>query len=101
MAILVISEIGLLKLFDIYIIAIPPTTITIVAIVYKKRFDIRTLSFIEDNGKLCIITKKNQIVKNPELMVLDGKINYDYLKLTNMTEEDVISLIKKEGYKNC
>ena len=28
----------------------------------------------------------------------DGKINYDYLKLTNRTEEDVISLIKKEGY---
>jgi uncharacterized membrane protein YcaP (DUF421 family) len=57
-----------------------------------------SFAFIEDNGKLCIITKKNQIVKNPELMVLDGKINYDYLKLTNMTEEDVISLIKKEGY---
>ena len=57
-------------------------------------------AFIEDNGKLCVITKKDQIIKNPELMILDGKINEDYLRLTNMSKEDVISLIKKEGYSN-
>ena len=57
-----------------------------------------SFAFIEDNGRLCIITKKEQIVKNPELMILDGKINNDYLKIRNLKKEDIIKLINKEGY---
>ena len=57
-----------------------------------------SFAYIEDIGQLCIIKKESQIVKNPELMILDGKINDDYLKLVNLTKDDVINLIKKHGY---
>ena len=46
------SDIGLLKVLDIYIIAIPPIIMTIPAIKYKNLFDIRTLSWIYDIGIL-------------------------------------------------
>jgi len=46
------SEIGLLNVLEIYIIAIPPTIITIPAIKYRNLLDILTLSCIEDIGIL-------------------------------------------------
>ena len=55
-------------------------------------------AFIEDNGQFCVISKKNKIVKCPELMIIDGKINDDYLKLSNKKKEDVIRLINEKGY---
>ena len=51
-AILFNSEIGLLNVLEIYIIAIPPTIITIPAIKYRNLLDILTLSCIEDIGIL-------------------------------------------------
>lgn len=55
-------------------------------------------AFIEDNGQFCVISKKNRIVKCPELMIIDGKVNDDYLKLSNKKKEDVIRLINEKGY---
>ena len=56
LAIALISEIGLLNCFDIYIITIPPTIITIHAIKYKNLLDIWTLSVIDDIGSLIYTT---------------------------------------------
>ncbi len=56
-------------------------------------------AFIEDNGQFCVISKKNRIVKCPELMIIDGKVNDDYLKLSNKKKEDVIRLINEKGYQ--
>ena len=57
-------------------------------------------AFIEDNGTLCVIKKSERIVKNPELLIIDGEINKDYLKKYNLTYEKVIEMLKKKGYQN-
>lgn len=59
-----------------------------------------SFAFIEDNGTLCVIKKKNQIVKNPDLFIIDGEINSDYLKRYNLTKNDIIKMINQKGYKS-
>ena len=59
-----------------------------------------SFAFIEDNGTLCVIKKKNQIVKNPDLFIVDGEINEDYLKRYNLTKNDIIKMINQKGYKS-
>ena len=55
-------------------------------------------AFIEENGTLCVIKKENLIVKNPDVMILDGKVNLDYLKNYNLTINKVEEMIKMKGY---
>ena len=59
-----------------------------------------SFAFIEDNGTLCVIKKENQIVKNPDLFIIDGEINSDYLKRYNLTKNDIIKMINQKGYKS-
>ena len=57
-------------------------------------------AFLEDNGNLSVIRKDKLIVKNPDIMIMDGKINQDYLKKYNIDEKYVIKQIKEKGYKD-
>lgn len=57
-------------------------------------------AFIEDNGTLSVIKKKNIIVKNPDLMIMDGIINKDYLDKYQIDEEYVINKIKEKGFNS-
>ena len=57
-------------------------------------------AFIEDYGTLSIIRKDNKIVKNPEVMIMDGEINQDYLKKYQITKEYVETKIKEKGYND-
>ena len=57
-------------------------------------------AFIEANGVLSIIRKDNIIVKNPDIVIMDGKINYDYLKKYQVSEQYILNKINEKGYKN-
>lgn len=57
-------------------------------------------AFIEDNGTFCVIKKKDKIVKNPDLVIQDGKYNDEYFTLHNISKEEIIYKLKEKGYKS-
>lgn len=81
----------------------------------KDIFDIGKLSFaiIESNGKLSVSKKTEDEVitlkdlkiepsgdNNFNTIILEGKLQFDKLKLLNKSEQDIIKIINSRGY-NC
>jgi uncharacterized membrane protein YcaP (DUF421 family) len=59
-----------------------------------------SFAFIEDNGTLCIIKKNDQIVKNPEVLIIDGEFNEDYIKKYNIDISKIREILLKRGYQS-
>ncbi len=55
-------------------------------------------AILEDSGTLTIIKKSECILKDPEPLISDGKIMKKVLKRINISEKDVMKLLRKEGY---
>lgn len=58
-------------------------------------------AILEDTGALTIIKKSECILKDPEPIISDGKIMKDVIKRLSLNEDDVLTLLNKEGYTNC
>jgi uncharacterized membrane protein YcaP (DUF421 family) len=59
-----------------------------------------SFAFIEDNGTLCIIKKNEQIVKNPEVLIIDGEFNENYIKKYNIDISKIREILLKKGYQS-
>lgn len=57
-------------------------------------------AILEGNGQLNIIKKDDLIVEFPEPIIIDGEINYEVIKMLNITDDYVYGLISKYGYSS-
>lgn len=55
-------------------------------------------AILEDSGTLTIIKKDECILKDPQPLISDGKIMTKVLKRVGINEEEVMQLLRNEGY---
>ena len=55
-------------------------------------------AILESNGNLNIIKKENCILKHPDPVIMDGKINDKVLSDLGLTYEDILIMISKYNY---
>lgn len=59
-----------------------------------------SFAILEGNGILNIIKKDEQLVRYPDPIIMDGKLNTIALKKMDLKEEDVLLMIAKNNYHN-
>lgn len=57
-------------------------------------------AILETDGNLSVITKKQNQVMMPDVLISDGEINYEILEIMNKDEKWLMNVLNKEGIYN-